>query len=82
MLGYLAGPRIGAFAYNLVHALIGPLLLGLLGLAGPEPLALDLSLIWIAHIGLDRMLGYGLKLASGFTDTHMGRIGRGRTPNP
>ena len=35
-----------------------------------------LALIWIAHIGLDRALGYGLKYATGFGDTHLGRIGR------
>ena len=33
------------------------------------------ALIWIAHIGLDRALGYGLKYATGFGDTHLGHIG-------
>jgi hypothetical protein len=32
--------------------------------------------VWAAHIGLDRMLGYGLKYAAGFGYTHLGRIGR------
>ena len=41
-----------------------------------SPVALALGLIWIAHIGMDRMLGYGLKYASGFGDTHLGRIGQ------
>ncbi|ESZ26496.1 DUF4260 family protein [Mesorhizobium sp. L2C084A000] len=26
-------------------------------------------LIWIAHIAIDRALGYGLKLSTGFPDT-------------
>lgn len=72
---YLAGPRVGAIAYNLVHSTIAPLLLGTLGyLAGDTP-TVAIALIWVFHIGIDRMLGYGLKYASAFTDTHLGRIG-------
>jgi hypothetical protein len=41
----------------------------------PWPLAGPLALIWLAHIGIDRALGYGLKYASGFGFTHLGRIG-------
>jgi hypothetical protein len=29
-----------------------------------------------AHIGVDRALGFGLKLPTGVRDTHLGRIGR------
>ena len=76
-LAYLAGPRAGAFAYNAAHTLIGPAVLGLAGLQLPAPLALSLALIWAAHIGFDRLLGYGLKYAAGFGFTHLGRIGRG-----
>ena len=76
MLGYLAGPAIGAAAYNAAHSYVGPAALGALGLAFAAPLAQTLALIWIAHIGLDRALGYGLKFATGFSDTHLGRIGR------
>src|SRR5258707_2470540 len=37
-LAYLAGARVGAFAYNLVHTIGGPILLALTGLFGPyEP---------------------------------------------
>jgi Domain of unknown function (DUF4260) len=81
--GYLAGPRIGAAAYNAVHTTIGPLALALIGLLAPSPLMIALALIWVAHIGADRMLGYGLKYEAGFAFTHLGRIGRlpsGRGP--
>lgn len=76
-LGYLAGPRIGAITYNLTHSLIGPLALALAALllpaAGPM---LPVALVWVAHIGIDRALGYGLKYGTGFGLTHLGRIGR------
>jgi hypothetical protein len=35
-----------------------------------------IAMIWLAHIGFDRALGYGLKYASGFGFTHLGRIGK------
>lgn len=75
-LGYLAGARAGAVAYDALHSTIGPLALGGLALAADWPLVLAIALIWLAHVGIDRALGYGLKYASGFTDTHLGRIGR------
>jgi Domain of unknown function (DUF4260) len=74
-LGYLAGARLGAVAYNAAHSLIGPLLVAIVGLALPGP-ALALALIWVAHIELDRALGYGLKYQTGFGATHLGRLGR------
>ena len=75
MLAYLAGPRIGAAAYNLAHVEFAPLAIAAAGLALGAPLAIAIALIWIAHIGMDRALGYGLKFATGFADTHLGRIG-------
>ncbi|MEN5145321.1 DUF4260 domain-containing protein [Brevundimonas diminuta] len=76
--GYLAGPRIGALAYNLAHSLIGPLLLAGVGLLADQSLILALSLIWLAHIGFDRALGYGLKSPEAFGVTHLGLIGKAR----
>jgi hypothetical protein len=73
---YFLGPRLGAAAYNALHTTLAPLALGAAGLAFPAPLAAAISLIWLAHVGFDRALGYGLKYASGFSDTHLGRIGR------
>ena len=76
MLGYLAGPRAGAVVYNLAHTYALALALALTGFLGGSPAAAAAGLIWIAHIGLDRALGYGLKYASAFGDSHLGRIGR------
>ena len=77
MLAYLLGPRIGAGAYNVAHAYALALPLALLGFLAGRPAVMAVALIWIAHIGFDRALGYGLKYPTGFGDTHLGRIGRG-----
>lgn len=71
---YLFGPRAGAFAYNAMHSTIGPLMLLSAGVFAP--MAAPVALVWLAHVGFDRALGYGLKYPSAFTDTHLGRIGR------
>ncbi|AEB12765.1 DUF4260 domain-containing protein [Marinithermus hydrothermalis] len=76
MLGYLWGARVGAIAYNLFHTYALPLLMLGAGFWLRDSLWVGLGVIWAAHIGLDRALGYGLKRASGFRDTHLGRLGR------
>jgi hypothetical protein len=78
MLGYLLGPRVGAAGYNAGHSLIGPAVLALVGVAAPafSAWAFLAAALWVAHIGFDRMLGYGLKYASSFNDTHLGRVGK------
>jgi len=78
MLGYLGGSRTGAIAYNAAHHWAGPVVLGVVGIGAGSPPAWQAALIWAAHIGLDRALGYGLKYASAFHATHLGPIGRGR----
>ena len=75
-IGYLAGPKIGAPVYNAVHTTIAPVALMVLGFALTAPLALSIATIWLAHIGIDRSLGYGLKYSAGFAFTHLGRIGK------
>jgi hypothetical protein len=72
---YAAGPKPGALAYNAVHSNLAPAILVGLGLSLDSSILLGLAAIWAAHIGFDRMLGYGLKYASSFNDTHLGRIG-------
>jgi hypothetical protein len=76
MLGYLSGPQVGAVIYNLAHNYVLPLVLAATGMLADSGVMLWLACIWTAHIGMDRLLGYGLKLRTGFTDTHLGRIGR------
>ena len=75
LLGYLKGPRVGAIVYNLVHSTVGPLALAMVSLLA-LPALLPYALIWLAHIGMDRALGYGLKYAAGFRYTHLGLVGR------
>ena len=75
-LAYLVSPRFGAIAYNVLHATLGPLaFLALSAWFGWGP-ARPIALIWLAHVGFDRALGYGLKYATAFGDTHLGRIGK------
>jgi hypothetical protein len=75
-IGYLGGPKAGAIAYNVAHSYMAPIALMIAGLALTEPLLLSIAMIWLAHIGFDRALGYGLKYAAGFGFTHLGRIGK------
>lgn len=71
MLGYLAGPRLGSLSYNVVHTYTFPLALGAIGFWTDVRIALLVALIWIGHIGADRLFGYGLKFETGFKDTHL-----------
>ena len=74
--GFLAGPRIGTFTYNLAHNWVpGILTLGL-GAWLASPALILAAAILIAHVGMDRAVGYGLKLPTSFHDTHLGRMGR------
>ena len=78
MIGYLANDRIGALTYNLVHNfIIAGALLGIGWWLGWR-FGLMAGALLLAHVGMDRALGYGLKLPTGFHDTHLGRIGHGR----
>ncbi|MES5487571.1 DUF4260 domain-containing protein [Bradyrhizobium sp. INPA03-11B] len=77
---YLISPRAGAIVYNAAHTYLAPVALMTLGFAGEGPLVLSIAMIWLAHIGIDRALGYGLKYAKGFGYTHLGRIGKAQEP--
>lgn len=76
MLGYLINPKIGAFCYNAFHSLVFPILLFLSGSIADLSAVWLISLVWVAHIGMDRALGYGLKYNDDFKHTHLGRIGK------
>lgn len=82
MLGYLRGPHAGAITYNLAHNwFVGGLVLGVGYVVAVPALALA-GAILVAHTGIDRMLGYGLKYPTSFQDTHLGRIGGHKPQGP
>jgi Domain of unknown function (DUF4260) len=72
MAGYLRDTRLGAHLYNLAHSTVLPA--AVVGLAWwqSKPLIIALGLIWLAHIGMDRLIGYGLKYDDHFQHTHLG----------
>ncbi len=79
MLAYLANARIGSAAYNASHTTVAPVALGVAGLLMGDQLIPWLAAVWAAHIGFDRMFGYGLKYSSAFGDTHLGRVAAGES---
>lgn len=79
MIGYVVSPRAGAWTYNVVHSYVGPgVLLSHALLTGARWSAF-VALAWAFHIAADRLLGYGLKLTTGFQHTHLGELGSGKT---
>jgi len=74
MVGYVRGPRIGALCYDAAHTELLPIALGAAGVVGNAETATKIALIWLAHIGGDRLLGYGLKYPTEFKDTHLQRV--------
>jgi hypothetical protein len=78
MLGALAGQRVGAWSYNLAHTYSVPLVLGGLGWFSGVSWLLPVALIWVAHIGIDRAFGFGLKYPALDHATHLGWIGKAK----
>ncbi|RYY74981.1 MAG: DUF4260 family protein [Gammaproteobacteria bacterium] len=74
-IAYFHSPNVGAIAYNIAHSYILPLMLFAYGFFVSSSDADKLAVIWIAHIGFDRALGFGLKYPRGFRYTHLGRLG-------
>jgi hypothetical protein len=74
--GYLAGPRVGAFTYNLAHTWAAGVAVLAIGFAISMPAVVLAGAVLVAHTGMDRAAGYGLKYPTAFGDTHLGRIGR------
>jgi hypothetical protein len=74
MLGYLAGPVAGSLAYDLAHTYAVPVALAVIGVLAGADVPVQVALIWVTHIGIDRAIGYGLKYPSGFEDTHLQRV--------
>lgn len=73
LVGYLAGRRVGAAIYNVAHTSMPPVALGAVGAIAGTDIAVQLALIWITHIGIDRAIGYGLKYPTSFKETHLQR---------
>jgi len=77
MVGYLKNEKLGATVYNAVHTYVGPALLGSVMYGVEHGLLGQIAVIWVSHIALDRMLGFGLKHPSGFGDTHLKTLKKG-----
>ncbi len=76
MVGYLINARLGAYIYNFGHTYTVPLVMLGVYVIFNIPTLLPVSIIWLAHISMDRMLGFGLKLDTGFKHTHLGAVGQ------
>ena len=74
ILGYLGGPVAGSLAYDLAHTYAVPVALGVVGVLAGADVPVQVALIWITHIGVDRAIGYGLKYPTEFKDTHLQRV--------
>jgi hypothetical protein len=73
-VGLAGGARVGAVAYDAVHTYVGPVLLASVSILAEWNVGVELGLIWLAHIGLDRALGYGLRYPDAFRETHLQRV--------
>ncbi len=74
IVAYAVNKQSGAFLYNLLHTYAFPIMLIGLSVLFSLPLGLQIGLIWTAHIGMDRLFGYGLKYMDDFKSTHLGRV--------
>ncbi len=74
MLGYLKDVKLGALTYNAIHTYVLPATLFALSYFAGFDLGLALAIIWIAHISMDRLLGFGMKYPTEFKDTHLQRL--------
>ncbi len=76
MIGYVFDKKVGAAIYNIGHSYVIPFVLWIAAWEFESTAVMTLSLVWLAHIGMDRAFGYGLKFNKGFTHTHLGKIGK------
>jgi hypothetical protein len=72
--GYACGSRVGAATYDGAHTYVLPLTLVTAGVLADTNAAVEVGLIWLTHIGVDRAVGYGLKYPTSFKDTHLQRV--------
>ena len=74
MVGYAVNKDIGSKVYNLGHTYVLPIIVTLLYLVTNEETILQISLIWLAHISMDRTMGFGLKYSSDTDKTIIQKI--------
>jgi Domain of unknown function (DUF4260) len=74
LVGFLAGSKVGTLTYNFAHTTAFPLIPGGVGVLTDDALMVQIGLAWLAHIGIDRALGFGLKYSTAFSDTHLQRV--------
>jgi Domain of unknown function (DUF4260) len=72
--GFAFGPKVGAIAYDAAHTELFAVAVGTVGVVTDSSAPTRVALIWLAHIGADRLLGYGLKYPTAFKDTHLSRV--------
>jgi hypothetical protein len=75
-LGYLAGARVGAFAYNIAHHRGLAVLLIVFGILQSSVWWQLAGVMLFTHSSLDRVFGFGLKYPDSFNHTHLGMIGK------
>lgn len=71
MLGYLAGTWAGSRTYNAAHTYLVPVAIGATSVWFGIAALSWVALVWAAHIGIDRAVGYGLNYPTGFSYTHL-----------
>jgi len=74
MIGYMMNRKVGAIIYNMIHTYVLSIIVLLFGFITNIELLMIIGLIWTAHIGMDRMFGFGLKYPTQFNDTHLNRV--------
>lgn len=74
MVGYIKNTRLGAIIYNLVHNYALGIVVSGIGVLFGSNLVISLGLILLAHVGIDRFLGFGLKYPTHFKETHLQKV--------
>jgi uncharacterized protein DUF4260 len=77
-IGYVGGSKLGSWVYDLAHTYVGPAILAVIGYFIHEPMTMAIATVWFCHIGVDRLIGYGLKFATDPKDTHLSRVATNR----
>jgi hypothetical protein len=74
LVGFAAGPRVGAATYDAAHTYVLPAALTVVGVVTETDAAAQVGLVWLAHIGVDRAVGYGLRYPTRTKETHLQRV--------